>query len=79
MGKFLTMLRYKAEWSGVQINSIDQFSPSTKVCSKCGYVLEHSLTTDVRTWECPNCGEIHDRDFNAAVVIDYTGEKMLSA
>ena len=67
--KFVSMLEYKAEWYGREIIKIDRFYPSTQLCSGCGYKNEsvkglHGLK--VREWICPECGEVHDRDLNAA-------------
>jgi len=38
--------------------------PSSKTCNDCGQIVE--LTLAERTWTCPRCGVIHDRDLNAA-------------
>lgn len=62
---FRTMLEYKAEWYGREIIAIDRFYPSSKTCSECGRIVE-SLPLNIRDWTCPGCGEIHDRDVNAA-------------
>jgi putative transposase len=66
--KFIETLTYKAEWNDKEIVHIDRFFPSSKTCSKCGYI--HSgLKLKDRTWTCKECGEIHDRDVNAAINI----------
>ena len=64
-GEFVRQLAYKAEWAGRSLVAIDQFFPSSKRCSGCGYTLS-SLPLSVRSWECPECGSHHDRDHNAA-------------
>ena len=64
-GMFFQFLRYKSDWYGSNILSIGRFEPSSKTCSKCGYI-KHDLTLKDRTWICPVCGEPHDRDVNAA-------------
>ena len=64
-GEFVRQLAYKAEWAGRSLVAIDQFFPSSKRCSGCGYTLS-SLPLAVRSWECPECGSHHDRDHNAA-------------
>ena len=67
-GKFIETLTYKAEWNKKEIIHIDRFFPSSKTCSKCGWI-NNSLTLKDRTWTCTDCGEVLDRDFNAAINI----------
>ena len=67
-GKFIETLTYKAEWNEKEIIHIDRFFPSSKTCNKCGYI-NNSLTLKDRTWTCPDCDEVLDRDFNAAINI----------
>jgi len=38
--------------------------PSSKRCSDCGYTVA-KMPLNVRSWTCPECGSIHDRDINA--------------
>ena len=67
--KFISMLEYKAEWYGRKIVKIDRFYPSTQLCSGCGYKNESIKGLKglkVREWICSECGEVHDRDLNAA-------------
>lgn len=64
-GEFRRQLEYKTQWYGSLLVVADRFYPSSKACSECGYVLP-KLNLSIRIWECPNCGEIHDRDINAA-------------
>src|SRR5438270_8107136 len=58
-------LEYKAQWYGRTLVKIDKWYPSSKRCFDCGHILD-SLTLDVRSWACPECGVVHDRDINAA-------------
>jgi putative transposase len=67
-GKFIEILTYKAEWNEKEIIHIDRFFPSSKTCSKCGWI-NNSLTLKDRTWTCRECGEVHDRDVNSAINI----------
>ena len=67
-GMFFQFLRYKSEWYGTNILTIGRFDPSSKTCSKCGYIKK-DLTLKDRTWTCSVCGEHHDRDVNAAINI----------
>jgi len=66
--EFVRQLEYKAEWEGKNIVLIGRFEPSSKTCSKCGYIKSNLKLSD-REWTCPQCGEHHDRDVNAAVNI----------
>lgn len=66
--EFVRQLKYKAEWEGKNIVFIGRFEPSSKTCSKCGYVKRDLKLSD-REWICPICGEHHDRDINAAINI----------
>ena len=66
-----TMLEYKASWYGRELVVIDQFFPSSTLCSTCGK-LQEKLPLNVRTWRC-GCGAIHDRDVNAAINIRAAG------
>ena len=62
---FVQMLAYKAEQHGKNIIKIGRYVPSSKICSSCGYV-KHDLQLSDREWDCPECGNHHDRDINAA-------------
>jgi putative transposase len=73
LGEFLSMLRYKCEWYGRELRTVDRFYPSSKRCFACGYVLD-KLALNCRTWTCPECGEKHDRDINAAKNILAAGQ-----
>jgi len=70
--KFLTYLKYKAEWYGRTLIQIDRFFPSSKLCHRCGHKNEDLALND-RTWCCPACGEIHDRDLNASINLYFVG------
>jgi putative transposase len=63
--EFVRQLEYKAEWYGRTLIKIDKWYPSSKRCFDCGHMLD-SLTLDIRSWTCPECGVQHDRDINAA-------------
>lgn len=76
-GEFVRQLEYKGEWSGRSVVAIDQFFPSSKRCSCCGYTMP-KMALNVRSWSCPECGINHDRDINAAKNIKAAGLAVLA-
>jgi putative transposase len=76
--EFLRQLQYKQEAIGGKFVKIDRFFPSSKTCSKCGFIVD-SMSLNVREWNCPKCGAKHDRDVNAAKVILQQAEERLDA
>ena len=77
-GEFKRMLKYKANWYGRTLVTIDKFYPSTKKCSHCGEV-NPMVVLDMRNWQCPVCKTIHERDRNAAENILKEGLRILAA
>ncbi len=67
-GMLIGFCRYKAPWRDGMVEQIDRFYPSTKTCHVCGHKND-ALTLADRSWICPHCGTLHDRDVNAAKVI----------
>ena len=76
-GEIVRQLEYKSGWYGRGFVKIPRFYPSSKRCNHCGYVYK-GLTLDEREWECPNCHEEVDRDFNASLNIEEKGMEILS-
>lgn len=76
--RFKTVLLDKSVNNGKRVVFVDRFYPSSKTCSCCGYVYR-KLTLKERDWKCPDCGEIHDRDLNAAMNILTEGERILES
>jgi IS605 OrfB family transposase len=68
---FVAMLEYKAALSGRRVVRIDQWHPSSQLCSTCGQRNgpKGLGALKVRTWTCLACGTEHDRDVNAALNI----------
>jgi putative transposase len=58
-------IEYKAQWYGRDIFIVDRWAPTSKTCSECG-AYQAQMPLKIREWVCPDCGEIHDRDINAA-------------
>jgi putative transposase len=66
-GMLRTMLAYKLEERGKDLVKVDRFYPSSKRCSRCGRIKEN-LTLSDRIYRC-ECGNVMDRDVNAAINI----------
>lgn len=76
--EFRRELEYKAEWYGKTVQVIDTFCPSSQLCHSCGYRNPETKSLSVREWTCPECGERHDRDVNAAINILNEGLRLLA-
>jgi len=63
--EFVRQLEYKAKWYGRTIVKIDRWYPSSKTCHVCGWVKQ-DLTLEDRVYVCEDCGNVTDRDYNAA-------------
>lgn len=68
--KFIQMLEYKSENSGVQIIKVNP-KDTTKTCSNCGHIQKMPLW--VRTYQCKNCLFEMCRDENSAINIKQKG------
>jgi len=69
-GRFFSYLSYKAASAGTNFIQIDP-RDTTQMCSNCGSIVKKDLS--VRVHECPYCGFVADRDYNAAVNIHRVG------
>ena len=76
--RFKQILEDKARNNYKEVVFVDRFYPSSKTCSVCGY-NKHDLKLSDRVWTCPQCGEHHDRDLNAAMNILLEGEKIIGS
>lgn len=75
-GEFVRQLTYKCDWGGKNLVFIGRFEPSSQICHICGYQNREVKNLNVREWVCPECGEKHDRDINAAKNICNFGLQM---
>ena len=68
------MLQYKTtQREGSTFAQINQYTPTTQVCSVCGY-RGGKKPLSIRTWECEHCHTLLDRDANAVInIIDAGG------
>ena len=62
------LLTEKAKNCFIEVGIVERFYPSSKKCSRCGYIKKDLKLSD-RVFECPNCGLIIDRDYNASLNI----------
>ena len=67
------ILQYKAIWNNKKVIEIDRYYPSSQICSVCNHQNKEVKNLSIRSWECPKCGRIHDRDVNAAINIMWKG------
>lgn len=75
--ELVRQLQYKGEWAGRSVVAIDQYFPSSRRCSCCGFTMKN-MPLDIRQWLCPECGADHDRDINAARNIKAAGLAVLA-
>lgn len=74
-GMFVNMLDYKCKLEGKRLIKIDRWYPSSKLCSKCGFINKN-LDLSTRSWICPECNTWLDRDINAATNIRNEGRRI---
>ena len=73
---FKSTLKNKALLNDKFVIEVDRWFASSKTCHCCGYIY-NGLTLSEREWDCPICGEHHNRDLNAAINILIEGNKIL--
>lgn len=76
-GMFQSMLAYKLAERGKQLIKVDKWYPSSQICHCCGH--RQPMPLKVRVYQCPECGMVFDRDWNAALNIKMEGLRLLSA
>lgn len=59
------MLSYKQAIYGTLVEVVHRWYASSKTCSVCGHV--QSMPLSRRIYDCGSCGQILDRDLNAAI------------
>lgn len=64
--EFIRQMKYKCEEKGIEFVQVDRFFPSSKTCSACGCIKSDLKLSD-RTFICEHCGNVIDRDYNAAM------------
>ena len=66
LGKIREYLEYKVVMHDKKLVKIDKYYASSKICSRCSSMYE---VKDNEIYCCPECGNIIDRDYNAAINI----------
>jgi putative transposase len=67
--EFKRQLLYKAAWCGARVVLADRWEPSSKRCSRCGWI-DADLSLADRVYHCEQCGLLLDRDLNAAINLE---------
>ena len=62
-------LTNQCEKLGIELRLATRFYPSSKLCSCCGY-KNTELKLKERTWTCPKCNIVHNRDKNASLNLE---------
>jgi putative transposase len=70
---FVCILTFKAASAGKRVIAVDPAFTS-QACSGCGIIVQKGLS--VRWHECPNCGTSLHRDENAALNIQWRGQRL---
>jgi len=73
--ELIRQLEYKVKQKGKRFYQISTYYPSSQECSRCGYIEKRVKDLKIRNWECPECSDYHERDYNASVNIMFEGLK----
>ena len=74
-GEFRRQIEYKSAWNNIPVIIADRFFPSSKLCSCCGNIKTDLKLSD-RIYKC-ECGNVIDRDYQAALNLKRYGEMVL--
>ena len=74
-GEFRRQIEYKSVWNNISVIIADRFFPSSKLCSCCGNIKKDLKLSD-RIYKC-ECGNMIDRDYQAALNLKRYGEMFL--
>ena len=73
--EFRRQIEYKSAWNNIPVIIADRFFPSSKLCSCCGSIKKDLKLSD-RIYRC-ECGNVIDRDYQAALNLKRYGEMVL--
>ena len=74
--EFRRQIEYKSAWNSIPVIIADRFFPSSKLCSCCGTIKKDLKLSD-RIYKC-ECGNVIDRDYQAALNLKKYGENIVS-
>lgn len=74
-GEFRRQIEYKSSWNNIPVIIADRFFPSSKLCICCGAIKKDLKLSD-RIYKC-ECGNVIDRDYQAALNLKRYGEMVL--
>ena len=77
--QFKELLEYKAVWYGKKLITVSRTFASSQLCSACNYQNKVVKNLSVRTWTCPSCNAVHDRDINASINLRNEAIRLLTA
>ena len=75
-GEFRRQIEYKSKWNNTKVIIADRFFPSSRLCSCCGKIKKDLKLSD-RIYRC-ECGNVIDRDYQAAINLKNYGEMKIS-
>ena len=76
-GAFRKQIEYKSAWNHIPVIIADKWFPSSKLCNCCGNIKSDLKLSD-RIYQC-DCGNIIDRDHQAALNLKRYGENVLKS
>jgi len=70
--EFYRQIQYKSSWNNIRFIEAYRYFPSSKLCHECGCVNKNLKLSD-RTYICPACGNVIDRDYQASLNLEDYG------
>lgn len=77
LAEFSRQIQYKAAWNNVATVLVDRYFPSSKTCIECGCIKKDLKLSD-RTYICAECGNVIDRDYQAALNLYEYGNRKIA-
>ena len=71
--EIIRQLEYKTRLKGKYFYQVDEYYPSSQICSYCGHKDESYKDIGKRVYKCKECNNQIDRDLNASINIAFEG------